>query len=133
MPTSHSTSQYQMVNQLPLEIQAVLAAYADAVNISTQDVVEIIVASFLETDTDSQQVEVSEATTDPLADLPPAMQTRIRQYAQFYEVPPEFVLELAISHFLDPDSVTFDDCQVNIHREQAEWLQHKWSVQADAA
>jgi hypothetical protein len=61
------------------------------------------------------------------------MQIRIQQYAQFYEVPPEFVLELAISHFLDPDSVTFDDCQVNIHREQAEWLQHKWSVQADAA
>jgi len=112
MPTSHSTSQYQVVNQLPVEIQAVLAAYADAVNISTQEVVEIIVASFLETDTDSQQVEVSETNSTLPADLPPAMQIRIQQYAQFYEVPPEFVLELAISHFLDPDSVTFDDCQV---------------------
>jgi len=133
MPTSHSTSQYQVVNQLPVEIQAVLAAYADAVNISTQEVVEIIVASFLETDTDSQQVEVSETNSTLPADLPPAMQIRIQQYAQFYEVPPEFVLELAISHFLDPDSVTFDDCQVTIQREQTEWLQHQWSVQADAA
>lgn len=133
MPTSHSTSQYQVVNQLPLEIQAVLAAYADAVNISTQEVVEIIVASFLETDTDSQQVEVSETNSAIPADLPPAMQIRIQQYAQFYEVPPEFVLELAIAHFLDPDSVTFDDCQVTIQREQTEWLQHQWSVQADAA
>lgn len=133
MPTSPSTSQSQVVSHFPLEIQAALAAYADAVTISTQDVIEIVIASFLEADTDSQQVEVSGTADDPLTDLPLAMQTRIRQYAQFYEMPSEFVLELAIVHFLDPDSVTFDDCRITTQREQTEWLQHKWATQVDAA
>jgi hypothetical protein len=40
-------------------------------------------------------------------------------------MPSEFVVELAIDHFLDPDSMTYEDCQVGVGRSQVERLQQK--------
>jgi len=46
----------------------------------------------------------------------------IAHYATAHAMPPEFVIELAIAHFLDPDSVTFDDCQVGLVRDRLNLL-----------
>lgn len=49
-------------------------------------------------------------------------------------MPPEFVVELAIAHFLAPDSVTFDDCLIELQRDQVELLRRqKRARQATAA
>jgi hypothetical protein len=49
-------------------------------------------------------------------------------------MPAEFVVELAIAHFLNPDSVTFDDCQVGVRRDRVELLKlHHEARQAAAA
>lgn len=47
----------------------------------------------------------------------------IRAYAVEAELPPAFVIELAIVFFLDPDAMTFDDCRVGIMREPLARLQ----------
>ena len=50
------------------------------------------------------------------------------------EMPPELVVELAIAHFLDPESVTFDDCLVGLQHDQVKLLrQQKRDQQATAA
>ncbi|MGG6295036.1 hypothetical protein ACQ4M4_11470 [Leptolyngbya sp. AN02str] len=48
-------------------------------------------------------------------------------------MPPEFVVELAIAHFLDPDSVTFDDCQVGLQGDRVELLCHQKQFQQQVA
>ncbi|NES21105.1 MAG: hypothetical protein F6K41_19790 [Symploca sp. SIO3E6] len=42
----------------------------------------------------------------------------IEKYAAEDELPPEFVVDLVIAHFLDPDSMTFDDCQTGLQQDQ---------------
>ncbi|NER24362.1 MAG: hypothetical protein F6J86_40920 [Symploca sp. SIO1B1] len=53
-----------------------------------------------------------------LDELPAALRIEIENYAAEDELPPEFVVELAIAHFLDPDSMTFDDCQTGLQQDQ---------------
>ncbi|MEN8447586.1 MAG: hypothetical protein ABG776_21505 [Cyanobacteria bacterium J06555_13] len=43
------------------------------------------------------------------------------------------MIELAISHFLDPDSVTFDDCQVKVEKSAIAWLNQYASGEATTA
>lgn len=57
-----------------------------------------------------------------MAALPPVLQSQAIQYAEQTEIPSELVIELAIAHFLDPDSVTFDDCQVTVEQTSVSWL-----------
>ena len=78
---------------------------------------------FLELDT-SLSSEAMQAAEDTslLATLPPVLQCQSIQYAEQTEVPSELVIELAIAHFLDPDSVTFDDCQVKVEKSSIAWL-----------
>ncbi len=57
-----------------------------------------------------------------LNDLPTSLQTEIDKYAAEDNIPPEFVVELAIAHFIDPDSITFDDCQTEVQQERLEVL-----------
>ncbi|MBD2773298.1 hypothetical protein [Iningainema tapete] len=58
----------------------------------------------------------------PILDyLPERIKQAIEEYSQETQLPPELVIELAIAHFLDVDSVTFDDCRIEspgILREQ---------------
>ena len=50
------------------------------------------------------------------------------------EIPSELVIELAIAHFLDPDSVTFDDCQMKVEQTSITWLkQYAGNTAATAA
>jgi hypothetical protein len=44
--------------------------------------------------------------------LPERIKQSIEEYCQETQLSPELVIELAIAHFLDVDSVTFDDCQL---------------------
>ncbi len=60
--------------------------------------------------------------TSLLAALPTVLQSQAIEYAEKTEIPSELVIELAIAHFLDPDSVTFDDCQVKVEQNSIAWL-----------
>ncbi|BAZ09376.1 hypothetical protein NIES4071_11840 [Calothrix sp. NIES-4071] len=53
--------------------------------------------------------------------LPERIRQAIDEYSKETQLPPEVVIELAISNFIDVDSVTFDDCQIDslgVLREQ---------------
>ena len=45
--------------------------------------------------------------------LPERIKHAIEEYSKQTQLPPELVIELAIAHFLDVDSVTFDDCRID--------------------
>lgn len=65
-----------------------------------------------------------------LSELPAFIRVAIAEYATRNDMPPEFVVELAIAHFLDPDSITFDDCQVVLVRDRLELLLNHQQVVA---
>ena len=69
----------------------------------------------------SSAVRTAEETS-LLSSLPPVLQSQAIAYAEQTELPAELVIELAIAHFLDPDSVTFDDCQVKVEQTSIAWL-----------
>ena len=53
--------------------------------------------------------------------LPERIRQAIEEYSKQTQLPPELVIELAIAHFLDVDSVTFEDSQIDspgVLREQ---------------
>ena len=69
-----------------------------------------------------------------LAHLSNSMQKGIEQYATEYKFPPESVVELAITFLLDPDASSFEDCCVDIGREQTHLLQqYRSDRKAEAA
>ncbi|OUL21800.1 hypothetical protein BV378_25970 [Nostoc sp. RF31YmG] len=45
--------------------------------------------------------------------LPERIRQAIEEYSKETQLPPELVIKLAIAHFLDVDSVTFDDCRID--------------------
>ena len=45
--------------------------------------------------------------------LPERIKQAIEEYSKETQLSPELVIELAIAHFLDVDSVTFEDCQID--------------------
>jgi predicted transcriptional regulator len=123
MTTQHSTPATRILSSLPGDIQTAISAYASESNLTPQAVIEYAISQFLELDTtltDDGQFEADGSSL--LAELPHRLQNQARQYAQVADMPPEFVIELAISHFLDPDSVTFDDCRVKVQQGAIEWL-----------
>ncbi|MEO0538263.1 MAG: hypothetical protein AAF215_30930 [Cyanobacteria bacterium P01_A01_bin.123] len=108
-------SQTGLMASLPEEIQSALMTYARASELSPQSVIEYMIARFLEVDaTQLEPQPPANDAPDLLAHLPLRLQAEIQQYASAIEVPSEFVIELSIAHFLDPDSVTFDDCQISV-------------------
>ncbi len=50
--------------------------------------------------------------------LPDKIKQAIITYAEEIEYPVEAVLEISISGFLDPDSLSFDDCQPMTGKER---------------
>ena len=135
MLASNLNTQIRLFESLPRQIQSVIVAYANAANLSPAAVVEVALSFFLELSAKpihEPQSSIEEGSI--LAELPVAMQTAVTQYAVANEMPPEFVLELAIAHFLDPDSVTFEDCQVGVQHERIELLKlHYGAQQASVA
>jgi hypothetical protein len=58
--------------------------------------------------------------------LPTSIREALEAYAEETDLPVEFVIEMAISAFLDIDAVTFSDCRIESPgrlREQIETLQ----------
>ena len=127
MTTTDSNPQTRILSPLPDEVQFAILAYSREAELQPQSVIELVIARFLEVNVsrlESRQSPVED--TDLLAELPLFLETEIRQYAEEAKAPPEFVIELAIAHFLDPDSVTFDDCRISVQGDLIEWLkQHR--------
>ena len=111
MTSQNSTTDNCILEPLPDNIHAAILTYANESSLTPRAVVEGALQYFPELDASLSNKAVS--VTDGrilLAGLPLVLQSRAKQYAQNNEMPYEFVIELAIAHFLDPDSVTCDDC-----------------------
>lgn len=123
MPQPEITTDDRILDSLPDEIRAAISTYANESGLSANAVIEGAIRHFLELDTSLNSELTSTAEdTSLLAALPPILQSQALQYAEQTEIPSELVIELAIAHFLDPDSVTFDDCQVKVEQTSIAWL-----------
>ena len=135
MFSSTLNTQLQIFNALPQGVQSAIVGYANAADLSPAAVIEFAMIQFLDLNfqTLSREQDASEDSSF-LAGLPASIRTAVEQYAIKNEMPAEFVVELAIAHFLDPDSVTFNDCQVGVQRDRVELLRlHHNARQATAA
>ena len=123
MPQPEITTDDRILDSLPDEIRAAILTYANESGLSANAVIEGAIRHFLELDTSlNSELTRTAEDTSLLAALPPMLQSQVLQYAEHTEVPSELVIELAIAHFLDPDSVTFDDCQVKVEQTSIAWL-----------
>jgi|FLYL01.1.fsa_nt_gi hypothetical protein len=135
MFSSTLNTQLQIFNFLPQAVQSAIVGYANAADLSPATVIEFGIVQFLDLNFQTLSRE-HDATADSsiLSDLPASIRAAVEQYALENEMPAEFVVELAIAHFLDPDSVTFDDCQVGVRHDRVELLKlHHEARQATAA
>lgn len=127
MPTFNRNTQSRIFGSLPERVQSAIAAYANEAELSIDAVIRFAIAHFLELESIplDDKPSYSEAGSI-LGDLPASIQSEIENYAAEDGMPLEVLVELAIAHFLDPDSVTFDDCRVGIQRDRVELLRrHK--------
>ncbi|MDA0209020.1 MULTISPECIES: hypothetical protein [Desertifilum] len=125
-------TQLRLFNSLPQQVQSAIVGYANAAKVPPSAAIEFAIAQFLELDSNLFREQPSALEDNGiLSELPRSVQTAIEQYAIQNKMPPEFVIELAIAHFLDPDSVTFTDCQISIQREQVERLKGYWHRQPE--
>ncbi|MGC1305614.1 MAG: hypothetical protein WA885_00180 [Phormidesmis sp.] len=123
MPSQTTPTNQRILDSLPEEIRAAILAYAHESELSTNAVIEGALKHFLALDPSLSSEAVNTAEdTSLLSTLPPVLQSQAIQYAEQTEIPAELVIELAIAHFLDPDSVTFDDCQVKVEQNSIAWL-----------
>lgn len=131
MTTHNSTTDNRTLRSLPDDIHAAIMTYANETNLTPSAVIEGAIKHFLDLDTSLSSEWVSAVDdTSLLAVLPPVPQSQAKQYAEKTEIPSDFVIVLAIlrrsgfaiAHFLDPDSVTFDDCLVKVQQGSDAWL-----------
>ena len=117
------SSDERILDSLPDEIRVAIETYANQSELSENAVIEGALKHFLSLDTSLSSEAMNTAEdTSLLSSVPPILQSQAIQYAEQTEVPAELVIELAIAHFLDPDSVTFDDCQVKVEQTSIAWL-----------
>jgi len=130
-------TQVRLFEALPRRIQSALVGYANAAKLPPAAVVEFTLVHFLDLYAiDNDQPANAKALTDSdsvLAALPFHIREAIADYSARNKMPAEFVMELAIAHFLDPDSVTFDDCQVELQRERIDQLVSCYGAQQISA
>ncbi|MEO1393803.1 MAG: hypothetical protein AAFV90_12920 [Cyanobacteria bacterium J06634_5] len=122
--TPHSpTADNPILKSLPDDIHTAILTYASEAELSPTAVIEGALKHFLELDTtlSDEPSRVAEKTS-LLSALSKVLQSRALEYAEKQKLPNELVIELAIAHFLDPDSVTFDDCQVKVEQTSITWL-----------
>ncbi|MGC1528973.1 MAG: hypothetical protein WA783_23215 [Phormidesmis sp.] len=122
--TSQTTpTDERILDSLPEEIREAIETYADESQLSANAVIKGALKHFLSLDISlSSETTNTAEDTSLLSSLPPILQSQAIQYAEQTEIPEELVIELAIAHFLDPDSVTFDDCQVKVEQTSIAWL-----------
>lgn len=135
MLTSASTAHSRLFGSLPERVQAAIADYANTAEVSIDVVILVAIAHFLELEfVPSADPQHDAEASSILNELPSRLQSEIENYAAEDGMPPEFVVELAIAHFLDPDSVTFEDCLIGVQRSRVELLrQYKRDRQISAA
>jgi predicted transcriptional regulator len=127
---SESTNTRSILEFFPPSIRSVIGTYGQMTDASPEAVVETAIVEFLEIDWLSYLAHRVDSpnrqTAYQILDLIPLnLRAAIDEYASETEMPSEFVVELAIAHFLDPDSMTYEDCQVGIGRAQVERLKQK--------
>jgi hypothetical protein len=127
---SESTNTRSILEFLPPSIRSVIETYGQMTDASPETVVETAIAEFLEIDwlshlTHRVDAPNRQAAYQILDLIPLNLRAAINEYANEVEMPSAFVVELAIAHFLDPDSMTYEDCQVGIGRAQVERLKQK--------
>lgn len=133
MTSQTAPTNQRILDSLPAEIRVAILAYEQETALSANAVIEGALKHFLALDTSLQSEAVNTAEdTSLLSTLPPILQSQAIQYAEQIEIPGELVIELAIAHFLDPDSVTFDDCQVKVEQTSIAWLK-QYADEAAAA
>ncbi|MGB7412970.1 MAG: hypothetical protein WA902_02075 [Thermosynechococcaceae cyanobacterium] len=135
MNPHNSTTDHRILQSLPDDICAAILTYANESALKPDAVIEGALKHFLELDTTLSNEPISAAEdTSLLVELPSVLQSWAIEYAEKIEIPSELVIELAIAHFLDPDSVTFDDCQVKVEQTSIAWLkQYAGNESATAA
>lgn len=117
MSPNDSPTDNRILESLPDNIRAAILTYAHESELTANAVIEGALKYFLELDTSlSDETSSTAEDTSLLATLPPILQGQAIQYAEKMQIPAELVIELAITHLLDPDSVTFDDCQVKVEQ-----------------
>jgi hypothetical protein len=131
---AHPSPQNRIFDSLPEAIRTAILTYAKESGLSPQAVIEFAMRRFLELDSaPSEEAQMRIDEPGLLASLPPWLQSQARQYATNVEMPPEFVLELALVYLMDPDAVTFDDCRVQVQWETVEQLKQYRQAQAASA
>ena len=106
----------RILESLPDDIRAAVLTYVSESELTANAAIEGMLKHFLELDTSlSRGTARTAKPTSLLAILSPVIQSQAIQYAEQTEIHSELVIELAITHFLDSDSVTFDDCQVKVN------------------
>jgi hypothetical protein len=74
-------------------------------------------------------MQTSSPTTELRIQVPEKICLALEAYAAERKFSPEFVVEMALSQFLDADGVTFEDCDPVLNpgklREQVEILQYQ--------
>lgn len=74
-------------------------------------------------------MQTSSPTTELRIQVPEKIRSAIEAYAAERKFSPEFVVEMALSQFLDADGVNFEDCDPVLNpgklREQVEILQYQ--------
>jgi len=124
----------RILDSLPDDIRAAILTYAHESELTANAVIEGALKHFLALDTSlGNEATMTAEDTSLLAVLPPILQSQAIQYAEKTEIPSELVIELAIAHFLDPDSVTFDDCEVKVEKTSIAWLKEYADAAATAA
>ena len=123
----------RILDSLPDAIRVAILTYARESKLTADAVIEGAMKHFLELDTSlgNESTRTAE-NASLLAALPPVLQSRAIAYAEKLALPSELVLELAIAHFLDPDSETFDNCQVKVEKTSIAWLK-QYADEAAAA
>jgi predicted transcriptional regulator len=127
---SESSNTHSILEFFLPSIRSVIGTYGQMTDFSPETVVEIAIAEFLEIDWLSHLAHRVDAPNRQAAyqilDLIPLnLRAAIDEYANETEMPSEFVVELAIAHFLNPDSMTYEDCQIGIGHAQVERLKQK--------
>jgi len=134
MSPNDSLTDNRILESLPDDIQAAILTYARESGLTDDAVIEGALKYFLELDTLlSNEPSSTTEGTSLLASLPPTLQSQAVQYAEKTQIPAELVIELAIAHLLDPDSVTFDDCQVKVEQTSIAWLKQYADAKAVTA
>ena len=123
----------RILDSLPDAIRVAILTYANESKLSANAVIQGALKHFLSLDTSlSNEVKNTAEDTSLLSSLPPILQSQAIEYAEQTKIPAELVIELAIAHFLDPDSITFDDCQVKVEQTSIAWLK-QYADEAAAA